>query len=116
MNGKSGAPTRIALFTLAVALCVGLHLGTTAQGATAPFYEGKTIKIVVGLNPGGGFDTFARILARHLPQYIPGKPRFIVQNMPGAGSLVAANRIYAEQPGDGLTIGSTSPQESFCRP
>ena len=104
MNGKSGAPTRIALFTLAVALCVGLHLGTTAQGATAPFYEGKTIKIVVGLNPGGGFDTFARILARHLPQYIPGKPRFIVQNMPGAGSLVAANRIYAEQPGDGLTI------------
>ena len=104
MNGRSGAPTRIALFTLAGVLCLWLHPGVSAQGATSPFYEGKTIKIIVGLSPGGGFDTFARLLARHLPQYIPGKPRFIVQNMPGAGSLVAANRIYAEQPGDGLTI------------
>ncbi len=104
MNRQSGAPTRITLFALAVALCIGSHLGATAHGATAPFYEGKTVKIIVGLSPGGGFDTFARMLARHLPQYIPGNPRFIVQNMPGAGSLVAANRIYAEQPGDGLTI------------
>ena len=59
---------------------------------------------MVGAIPGGGFDTFARLLARHLPRYIPGRPKIIVQNMPGAGSLVAANRIYAEQPGDGLTI------------
>ncbi len=104
MNGKSGAPTRIALFALAVVLCLWLHPAAPAQGATSPFYEGKTVKIIVGLSPGGGFDTFARLLARHLPQYIPGKPRFIVQNMPGAGSLIAANRVYAEQPGDGLTI------------
>ncbi len=68
------------------------------------FYKGKTIKIVVGFSPGGGFDTFARVLARHLPRYIPGKPSIIVQNMPGAGSMAAANRVYAMQPGDGLTI------------
>ena len=59
---------------------------------------------MVGAIPGGGFDAFARLLARHLPRYIPGRPKIIVQNMPGAGSLIAANRIYAKQPGDGLTI------------
>ena len=68
------------------------------------FYKGKTIRIVVGFSPGGGFDTFSRLLAIHLPRYIPGKPTIIVQNMPGAGSLAAANRVYAMQPGDGLTI------------
>ena len=101
MNGR--APTGTALFALTVALCLWLHPGAPAQGATS-FYEGKTVKMIVGVSPGGGFDTFARMLARHLPSYIPGKPRFIVQNMPGAGSLIAANRVYAEQPGDGLTI------------
>lgn len=101
MNGR--APTGAALSTLVVALCLWLYPGSPVQAA-APFYEGKTVKIIVGVNPGGGFDTFARMLARHLPLYIPGKPKFIVQNMPGAGSLIAANRVYAEQPGDGLTI------------
>ncbi len=69
-----------------------------------PFYKGKTLRIVVGFPPGGGFDTFSRVLARHLPRYIPGKPSTIVQNMPGGGSMSAANRVYAMQPGDGLTI------------
>jgi len=69
-----------------------------------PFFKGKTIRIVVGFAPGGGFDTFSRLLAIHLPRYLPGEPTIIVQNMPGAGSLAAANRIYAMQPGDGLTI------------
>lgn len=101
MNGR--APTKAALLTLVAALCLWFHPGSPVHAA-APFYEGKTVKIIVGVNPGGGFDTFARMLARHLPLYIPGKPKFIVQNMPGAGSLIAANRVYAEQPGDGLTI------------
>lgn len=104
MYGRSGTRTRVALFGLAVVLGVWLYPGVPAHGAASSFYEGKTVKIIVGLSPGGGFDTFARILARHLPLHIPGKPKFIVQNMPGAGSLVAANRVYAEQPGDGLTI------------
>jgi len=72
--------------------------------AEQSFYKGKTIRIVVGFSPGGGFDTFSRLLAIHLPRYLPGNPSIIVQNMPGAGSMSAANRVYAMQPGDGLTI------------
>ena len=103
MNGQTVAPTRVALLGLIAVLCLWINPGTPAHGAS-PFYEGKTIKIIVGVSPGGGFDTFARLLARHLPLHIPGKPRIVVQNLPGAGSLIAANRVYAEQPGDGLTI------------
>jgi len=62
------------------------------------------MRVVVGFSPGGGFDRFARLVARHLPQYIPGNPSIIVQNRPGAGSLIAANLVYAQQPADGLTI------------
>jgi tripartite-type tricarboxylate transporter receptor subunit TctC len=69
-------------------------------------YEGKTITIVVGFKAGGGYDRTARILARHLPKYIPGKPNVIVQNMPGANSITAANHVYAVAKPDGLTIGT----------
>jgi tripartite-type tricarboxylate transporter receptor subunit TctC len=71
----------------------------------AAFYEGKTIRIVVGFSPGGGFDVYARALTRHLPNHIPGNPAIIVQNMPGAGSLIAANHVYRVAAPDGLTIG-----------
>ncbi|MGH7829603.1 MAG: Bug family tripartite tricarboxylate transporter substrate binding protein, partial [Candidatus Binatia bacterium] len=54
----------------------------------AAYFEGKTITIVVGYKPGGGYDRTARMLARHLPDHIPGKPSIIVQNMPGANSLI----------------------------
>jgi len=82
-----------------------LALSQTGQAsAQKPFYKGKMVRIVVGYAPGGGFDTFSRLLARHLKRHIPGNPSIIVQNMPGAGSLVAANRVYAMQPSDGLTI------------
>ncbi len=82
---------------------------TLVSGQSAPaasdedFYRGKTVRIVVGYSPGGGFDTFARLLARYLGRHIPGEPTVIVQNMPGAGSLVAANWVYGQQP-DGRTI------------
>jgi len=69
-------------------------------------YEGKTITIVVGFKAGGGYDRTARILARHLPKHIPGKPNVIVQNMPGANSITAANHVYAVAKPDGLTIGT----------
>jgi tripartite-type tricarboxylate transporter receptor subunit TctC len=55
-----------------------------------PFYKGATIRIVVGASPGGGFDTYSRVIARHLGKHIPGNPSVIVQNMPGAGTLIAA--------------------------
>src|SRR6266498_3172643 len=59
--------------------------------AQANFYQGKTVRIVVGLTPGGFYDRWARLLARFMPLYIPGNPNFIVQNMAGAGSMIAMN-------------------------
>ena len=75
---------------------------TATQGP--PFYEGKTIRITLGFSPGGGFDTFTRLFATHLPDHIPGNPDVIVTNRPGAGSLVAANVVYSKAPGTGLDI------------
>jgi tripartite-type tricarboxylate transporter receptor subunit TctC len=74
--------------------------------AQAQYYAGKTVTIVVGYKPGGGYDRTARMLARYLPEHIPGKPAVIVQNMPGANSLIAANHVYNVAKPDGLTIGT----------
>ena len=76
--------------------------------SAAPYYEGKRISIVVGFPPGGGYDRMARLLQKHLPKYIPGKPTIIVENMDGAGTIVAANYIYNIAKPDGLTIGTFS--------
>ena len=86
---------------LALLALAALPLSVWAQP-----YEGKTVTIVVGYKPGGGYDRTARILARHLPNHIPGKPAVIVQNMPGANSLIAANHVYNVARPDGLTIGT----------
>ena len=79
---------------LAVAAIVGMALIPNATLGAAPFYEGKTIRIMVGVSAGGGFDNEARILARHMPKYIPGKPTIIVENVTGAGGLICANQLY----------------------
>jgi len=71
----------------------------------ADFYSGKTVTIIVGYAPGGGFDTTARLAAKHLGKHIPGNPNIIVENMPGAGSLTATNHLYNVARPDGLTIG-----------
>ena len=73
--------------------------------AAAPYYEGKTISIVVGFGVGGGYDRMTRLTAKYLPKYIPGKPTIIIDNMPGAGSIIAANCIYNLEKPDGLTWG-----------
>ena len=70
------------------------------------FYAGKTIRIVVGFPAGGGFDTYSRVMGRHIGKYIPGNPAVVVDNVTGAGSLVAANSIYKATKPDGLTIGN----------
>src|SRR5688572_18176168 len=88
-----------AVFTLAA---VAPRVG---EAQTSP-YEGKTITIVVGFKAGGGYDRTARILARHLPKYLPGNPNVIVQNMPGANSIIAANHVYGVAKPDGLTLGT----------
>lgn len=77
----------------------------TAYSASQDLFSGKTVRIVVGVTAGGGFDAYARALARHIGRQIPGNPSFIVENMPGAGSLIAANHVYRVAKPDGLTIG-----------
>jgi tripartite-type tricarboxylate transporter receptor subunit TctC len=76
--------------------------------AQADFYQGKTIRIIVGFSPGGGYDALARMLSRHMPRYIPSQPTILVENMTGAGSLLAANHIYRVAKPDGLTMGHFS--------
>jgi tripartite-type tricarboxylate transporter receptor subunit TctC len=87
---------------------IGVFLLAMALGAPAfadNFYEGKRIRFVVGYSPGGGFDVYTRVIARHIGKYIPGNPGTYVQNMPGAGSVVAANYLYNRATSDGLTVG-----------
>ena len=81
-------------------------LVAVASHAAAPFYEGKIIRIISGAPPGGGFDAYSRTMARHMGKYIPGNPTIIVENMPGAGMLIATNHVYNQAKPDGLTIGN----------
>jgi tripartite-type tricarboxylate transporter receptor subunit TctC len=81
--------------------------------AQAPFHEGKTIRIVVGLPAGDAYDLYARMLAGHMGKYLPGKPNIIVQNMPGASSMITANHVYNIGKPDGLTFGSILPSLYF---
>lgn len=76
------------------------------KALAASYYEGKTIAIVIGAGPGGGYDRMARILSRYLPKYIPGKPNIIVQNMEGGAGIINANYVYNIAKPDGLTIGA----------
>ena len=74
--------------------------------AVADFYQRKSVRIIVGHGAGGGFDTYSRVIARHLGKHVPGKPSIIVVNMPGAGGLIAASHIYQQAPKDGTVIGN----------
>jgi tripartite-type tricarboxylate transporter receptor subunit TctC len=92
-------------------LMLGL-LGASAQAQT-PFYQGKTINIVVGTKAGDVYDLYPRLLAEFMPKYIPGSPNIIIQNVPGAASLIAANQVYNVAKPDGLTIGAIYPALYF---
>ena len=89
----------------AFAACVAAAVTAAHAQSIESFYRGRTVTIVVGYSVGGGYDAHARVLARHLGKHLPGNPAVVVQNMPGAGSLRAANYIYNAAPKDGATLG-----------
>ena len=95
---------RVRFLTLITAIVAATYLGSGAAQAQS-FYAGKTLRIIVGLSPGGGFDTYARTIGRHLGKHIPGNPTVVVDNMPGAGSIIMTNHMYKVAKPDGLTMG-----------
>jgi tripartite-type tricarboxylate transporter receptor subunit TctC len=80
-----------------------------SSAAQTPYFQNKTILITVGYQAGDGYDIWARLLAAHIGKHIPGNPNLIVQNMPGAGSMIVANQIYRVSKPDGLTMGAIGP-------
>jgi tripartite-type tricarboxylate transporter receptor subunit TctC len=95
------------MFKLLGFLLTGIVVLPSSLSAAAAddFYRGKNIRIVVGFSAGGGFDTYSRAIARHIGKHIPGQPTVVVENMTGAGSLIAANHVFKVAKPDGLTIG-----------
>lgn len=109
MAGRNRCLSRHAIL-LTLALCVGFAFaGTTQAGvqSAASFYSGRILKFIVPDGVGGGYDAYARLLTRHLADHIPGHPRIVTVNMPGAAGLVATNWLFNVAPRDGSVIGST---------
>jgi tripartite-type tricarboxylate transporter receptor subunit TctC len=90
---------------LALSVILGTSAAAAAQQSVADFYRGKTLRIVVGVGVGSGYDINARAIARHLSAHLPGNPTVIVQNQPGAGSVTMANALFNTGPFDGTVIG-----------
>ena len=94
--------SRLLLFSYLLAMGSGASQAVHAQ---TNFFEGKTIRLIVGFTAGGGYDAYTRTIGRHMGKHVPGNPTIIVENMPGAGSMISANYIYKAAKPDGLTIG-----------
>src|SRR5438105_4621154 len=94
-----------AMRAMSATLLAAFALLLCGAARAADFYQGKQVTIVVGFTSAGTYDATARLFARHLGKYLPGKPTVIVRNMPGAGSLIATNSLYSSLPKDGTTLG-----------
>jgi tripartite-type tricarboxylate transporter receptor subunit TctC len=108
MLATFASPARAAL-GLVLGLIGGVALpgaGALAQQSVEDFYKGKTISMVIGYSPGGGYDTYARLVARYMGEHIPGKPQIVPRNMPGGSSRTAAAYIYNVAPKDGTVLGT----------
>src|SRR6478736_2249802 len=94
-------------YALATAVALAIAAAPAAKAdAIADFYKGKSLRMLIGYGPGGGYDIYGRLVAEFLPRHIPGNPIIVAQNMPGAGSFVAAKYIYDVAPKDGTVFGS----------
>jgi tripartite-type tricarboxylate transporter receptor subunit TctC len=91
---------------LAIAAALLLSAAPGRAQSVADFYKGKTLRMLIGYGPGGGYDIYGRLVAEFLPRHLPGNPLIVAQNMPGAGSFVAAKYIYEVAPKDGTVFGS----------
>jgi tripartite-type tricarboxylate transporter receptor subunit TctC len=96
---------KISALVLSLLLCASS--ATAAQEDVAAFFRGKTVRLMVGIGVGSGYDINARLLARHMAAHIPGQPTIIVQNQPGAGSLTMTNALYNSGPFDGTVLGAS---------
>ena len=104
---------RQAKFGLAVVAAVAAA-GTAAQAQSVEeFYKGKNVELFIGYSVGGGYDTYARLLARHMGKHIPGNPTIVPQNMPGAGSLKLTNWLYEAAPQDGTVFATIARAAPF---
>jgi tripartite-type tricarboxylate transporter receptor subunit TctC len=109
MHGLSDLPVpagKLARLGLAAGLLAGLILPAHAQQTAEDFYRGKQIDMVIGYSPGGTYDLYARLVAKYLGNYIPGKPTIVPRNMPGAGSRAAVRWVYSVAPKDGTVIST----------
>src|SRR3954468_24346107 len=104
----SRKPAHYGLILGRVVVILGASLAATASPA-ADYYAGKSVDMIVGNYPGGGFDIYARAVARHLGRNIPGNPTIVVKNMPGAGSAKSGYQVSTIAPKDGLSIGAITP-------
>lgn len=98
---------------LAYSAAAAAALLAPTAGSAAEFYQGKQIRLICGSDAGGGYDAYARLLARHWPDFIPGQPSIIVQNMPGASSMKAMNEIANNAPKDGTVVGGVQNNIAF---
>ncbi len=106
-DGHKGSILRIPGLGLLVCALLLIQAGAAAAAdSAAEFFRGRTITLLIGYSPGGGYDSYGRAVARHMGKHIPGNPHIVVKNMPGAGSLRLANYLYNVADADGLVIGT----------
>src|SRR5258705_783684 len=98
---KAGAMVKDKLLMVMVAVL----LATVPASGQIVDFKGKQIKLLIGYGPGGGYDQYGRLIAMHIGRHLPGNPKVVPQNMPGGGSLLVAQRIYAQSPKDGTQWG-----------
>src|SRR5437762_13400277 len=106
MGMNPSRPVRTAEVAASVAAATTLAAARAQAQPVADFYRATTLRMLIGYGPGGGYDIYGRLVAEFLPRHLPGNPTIVTQNMPGAGSFVAAKYIYDVAPKDGTVFGS----------
>src|SRR3954462_2346612 len=104
---SNGLPGSLHPTAATLALTAALLTATPAHAdAVSDFYKGKDLRLIISSSVGGGYDIYARLIAKHLPRHIPGNPTIVPQNMPGAGGIGTANYLYSVAPKDGSVIAA----------